>query len=106
MSRPLISRKLSASKRSSPVRIQGQLIIRNAERLQLGFGQMVQLDHRHLQHAEALGGEHTAVSDHHMAAVVDHHWHHKPKFPDAVGDLVDLTLRMLPWIVGIEDKIL
>jgi hypothetical protein len=41
-----------------------------------------------------------------MAAVVDHHWHHKPKFPDAVGDLVDLTLRMLPWIVGIEDKIL
>jgi hypothetical protein len=45
------------------------------------------------------------VTDHHLACVVNHDRHDKSELADAVRDLVDLTLRMLSRVTGIQSEI-
>jgi len=40
-----------------------------------------------------------------MALVVDHHRHNETKLLDAIRDLIDLTLRMLPRVAGIQHEV-
>jgi hypothetical protein len=42
------------------------------------------------------------MSNHHQAGVIDYDRHHKPEFTDAVGNLIDLALGMLPRVAGIQ----
>ena len=46
------------------------------------------------------------MPDDDMTGIVDHHGHDEAEFPDAVRDLVDLALRMLPWIASVQDEII
>jgi hypothetical protein len=63
------------------------------------------LDHRDARHHELLGRENPAKSNHHQAGVINHDRHHKPEFADAVGNLIDLALGMLPRVAGIQSEI-
>jgi hypothetical protein len=45
------------------------------------------------------------MSNHHLAGVIDYDRHHKPEFTDAVGNLIDLALGMLPRVAGIQSEI-
>src|SRR5262245_17154829 len=57
------------------------------------------------RHPELSGCENPAVPDHHLAAIIHHDRHNKSEFADAVRDLVDLSLGMLPGVAGIENEV-
>jgi hypothetical protein len=46
------------------------------------------------------------LSDHHVIAIVNDDRHHEAEFADAIGDLVDLLLRVLSGIVSVHDEFL
>src|SRR5260370_26855381 len=75
------------------------------KRFQLCRRQMPDLDDGYARHPELSGCENPAVCDHDLAGVVDYDWHHKPELADAVRDLIDLILGMLPRVTGIENEI-
>jgi hypothetical protein len=66
---------------------------------------VLDLDNWYARHPELFGGENPAVSDHHLTGVIDHDRHNESELADAVRDLIDLTLRMLSGIAGIENEI-
>lgn len=88
-----------------PVRMLSQPVVRDPKRLQLCRRQVPDLHDRYPRHPELSGGENPAVPDHHLPGVVDHDRHDKPELADAVRNLIDLTLRMLSRIAGIQNEI-
>src|SRR5690349_17924906 len=73
---------------------------------ELRFRQVPDLDDGDAWHPQLLCCKHPAMPDDDMTGGVDHHRHDETEFADAVRDLVDLALRMLPRVTGIEDKVL
>ena len=45
------------------------------------------------------------MADDHLALVVDHHGHDETKLLDAIRELIDLPLRMLPRVAGIQHEV-
>ena len=56
---------------------------------------MPDLDHRYARHPELFRCKNPAVPNHHLASVINHNRYNKSELADAIGDLIDLTLRML-----------
>ena len=81
-----------------------QSVIRDPKRRQLRFGQVPDLDDWNLRHPELLCRKQPTMPNHNVTEVVDHHRHQKPKFTDAICNLVDLGLRMLSRIAGIKNE--
>src|SRR5580704_13848678 len=66
---------------------------------------MPDLDHGHAPHRQPFGCEKTAVSNHHIGSIIDHDRHDEPKLADTVSNLLDLILRMMSRIAGIQNQI-
>jgi hypothetical protein len=46
------------------------------------------------------------VFNHYLAGIINHNRYDNPELADAISDLIDLTLRMLSRIAGIQSEIL
>ncbi len=97
--------KILAEQPLVPVGVLRQPVVRDPKRLQLRRRQMPDLNDGYPRHSELTGCENPAVPDHDLAGVVDHNWHDKSELANAVRDPIDLTLRMLPRVAGIENEI-
>jgi hypothetical protein len=62
------------------------------------------LDNRYTRHSELFGRQNPPMADDHMALVVNQHGHHKTTLLDSIRELIDLTLRMLPRVAGIQQE--
>ena len=87
------------------MRVLRQPVVRDPKRLHLCLRQVSDLDDGNALHPQLLCGKYSSVPDDDMTGIVDHHGHDEAEFPDAIRDLVDLALRMLPRIAGIQDEI-
>ena len=45
------------------------------------------------------------MADDHVASVVGHNGHYETKLSDAIRELIDLTLRMLTRVAGIQEEV-
>ena len=88
-----------------PVGILRQPVVRDPQCLQLRRRQMPDLDNGDARHSELLGRQNAPMADDHVTLVVGHHGHHEAKLLDAIRELIDLTLRMLSRIAGIQQEV-
>ena len=87
------------------MRVLRQFVVRDFKRPQLRRRQMHDLDNGYTWHSELLGCQNTSVTDDHLASVVGHNGHHEAKLSDAIRQLIDLTLRMLTRVAGVQQEV-
>jgi hypothetical protein len=89
-----------------PMSVLRQPIVRNPKCLQLCRREMPDLDNGYAQHLEFFSCQNPSMADDYLTSFVRYHGHHETKLSDGIRELVDLPLRMLPWVSRIQDEFL
>jgi hypothetical protein len=87
-----------------PMSVLRQPIVRNPQCLDLCRREMPDLDNWYERHAKLFSCQNPPMADDYLTSFVRYYGHHETKLSDGIRELVDLPLRMLPWVPRIQDE--